>query len=1251
MGGSAVPAWGRFNAEQMSQLDTNLRVQAASSNQSNRLALLMRVERAAGGFEEGTAAAAMATAIRARQTEFFDPETQQVRSMMMGGQDFMDILTGATGAGGTALGIDEGQVASMLAQRGTQEQFIEQFAIGDLTRRMQPQDAQNWVAGRLSESLASRLEAAGMARSDAIQAAEQASDRIAQRTFRLTQGQFATDRTRNARVAQFIEEELAGTEAGEFLTQQGMGEDWYRLTAETGYGYVNRAIKADPRRRAMGNFQNVHATMNEETLRQGERSRAQALMAVETAEILAPLGQGSPIRRAVQSLQDMRPGDEDDGNNRAIRLIGEAFGVKTENVNEALRENIIQVSQQQTKLDELQKTYLNAPDSRSKTRAMRDIETQRQTMKESVNKLVGLAEQQGYDLEGDMLGREDITEAITRVQRARRATDTTQAIRSTTGFDVEAGELTPWRDQTIRQVIDKGEIRLSETHGQNVAAQVLVNRRLAEARDVSDKEVRAFIEAREKETGTTFTDTQKEQARDVLIRQREQGAYQFKEGEVEEFMESGKLTEDDLEGAVMAYREGIALTPTRAEAAAIQRQFGEDVTREQALDYAAALRRADRFGITTGALTEARKAEDIDVDVPMEELTGQPAMMKEIRAINRAIESRYSMDFDVDPEGDEVKKVMQDEKIASKEAAQRHIIRSRVSERANRIDTFLSSDAGAAYREDISYMMQAVEDVTTKGALSKKLMRRLGPQALDTMDELRTHKTRLNELAYLYAEGDVSRLGIGHLDLDLTKPGQRERLAEIQDQVRTAQAGMQRGLSQLQDQIGKPGRQWGEDDAATAESLLGTDKWAEMSDEEKQDYLGKVKAARSLTDVQVAEVESYDDAMTQVDAYTSKFGKFGKDESMSAQEFITGFTQPDDKRPDWAKPMTDGEAEAVQKAKEAWWKINDEEAESAKAIDMQAAELERNPPPKDPADPDYKDGQERQKAYDDAKTAHEAKFKDAVSKATAGLAPIAEKYGYKDTNAFVLNSGAFTKARMDKMGADAARAAETGKNVKAIAKAHDVSVDQAVGAQGVYQTMDEKVSEAAESSDVTDALSGVFEAAGLEKAEYEKLAPQLARHLVSPGASDMALFTRDQIDRMKEIAVSSGQDKEGKSAMSGVLDMSSTYLSTLKETGSRLKAREKLQEDYGLQVGEAKEVSRFARFGEESGILAALGEDVEPDKRREILSRAFQSMGAGAKYGRSLQDQAASETRYLEGKLTIDHKNNTGDLAARMGQQ
>ena len=120
---------------------------------------------------------------------------------------------------------------------------MEQFGIGDIVRRQQPEDARAWVSERMAESLAGRLEAAGMDRSEAREAADRAAERIVGRTFRMTHGQFASDRTRTNRIAQFIEDELAGTEAGRFLAAQGMGEEWYRLTAETGYGYVNRAIR------------------------------------------------------------------------------------------------------------------------------------------------------------------------------------------------------------------------------------------------------------------------------------------------------------------------------------------------------------------------------------------------------------------------------------------------------------------------------------------------------------------------------------------------------------------------------------------------------------------------------------------------------------------------------------------------------------------------------------------------------------------------------------------------------------------------------------------------------------------------------------------------------------------------------------------------------------------------------------------------------------------------------------------------
>jgi hypothetical protein len=401
-GGSAVPAWGRMNADQMLQLDTNLRVQAAGSEQANRLAVMMRVRQRVGGFEQNSTAEAMARAIDAGATEFYDPATKKVRSTRMDGGDFSALMMGAKGQGGQNLHLDEGTLSSMLSQRFTNEEFIQEHGIGQQVRQQQAQDAREWLGVRYSESLSQRLRAAGMDEEQAERIAAKASGRIASRVGALSHGEFADAQSRTDKTAQIIQEELSAAGGKDFFKQQNIGEDFFQLSAESSYGYIDRSIQKG-QMRGFESYQNLHATSNQQTNLQAIKNKVQARFQAEVADALAPLGRGTVLQRAVSYLQDAGPDADVPG------LISKALGgVPNAEISAGLQKPLLNIRNIQSRLQELQEQYLRLPEGEEKTRLMEQITAQREALRAESKNLVTTAEQYGiFTEQGVSLSAED----------------------------------------------------------------------------------------------------------------------------------------------------------------------------------------------------------------------------------------------------------------------------------------------------------------------------------------------------------------------------------------------------------------------------------------------------------------------------------------------------------------------------------------------------------------------------------------------------------------------------------------------------------------------------------------------------------------------------------------------------------------------------------------------------------------------------------------------------------------------------
>ena len=733
-GGAAQPAWGRFNADQMQQLDANLRVQAASSQAANRLAVMMRLRESAGGFEEGSTAEAMAQAVMAGETEFLDPQTGQMRSTRTAPGEFGRIMEQARGRGGTDLGITEGMLHEMMLQTRTNEQYTMEHGIQHQVRRQQAQDVQGWVGARMSEAMANRLRAAGMSREEADTLANKASVRVAQRIASMGQTDFADDRTRTTEMANIMREELSFAGGAQFIRDQGLGDQFFRTGAEFAYGYTNRAIR-EGRMRGFGNMQNMQATMNPETLSQANRNQMQASFAAETAAALQPLGRGTMLQRAVQFLHDAGP-DAD-----LPQLISQAMGgVATQDIQQSLQPQLVRVGNIRNRLDALQERYSRAADGPEKARIMREIQDQQEVLRTEVNTLVDQAGQVGIYTEGDdVLSFEDAAGVVASLENLGLARQDLAGLQGNFAQNVTEEQMEAVVGEQFR---DMGE-----------AALAMRARRLREAEEVSDEDIEQFRE----QNADIATD---QQARQTLIQMRQarieedyaRGEGEFTEEGVAEFQRTAEITEEEAEGVILGRRRQVALEPTQTD---IEEFLAEEGTAATTYEYAQetlrARARAERFGIDRAEIEEAMDA------MPIEDRSEAAATSQ---VIGRKIAERYEVtDADRD---DYIARNVGSEQL-TREQLDRAIFAEKQEESGERWAEYWDTDSGAVFRQSVDEAWEQIDDVSTRMLMSKQAMRHLGPQGLQAFKTIRLDQQRLRELAMDYAEGDMARLMAGDL--------------------------------------------------------------------------------------------------------------------------------------------------------------------------------------------------------------------------------------------------------------------------------------------------------------------------------------------------------------------------------------------------------------------------------------------------------------------------------------------------------
>lgn len=819
-GHAAHTSWGAMNADQVQQLDANLRVQASASNAANRMSAAARLSEMSGGFDKDTDAGRFAEAVRGGMNQFRGADGQ-LRSTVVSDRDFAKLMTGAT-VGGKAAGISEGDVQSVLSQKEANREYGERYNVGNAVRRAQGRDElRPFVGSHMTSSLAARfkqrLVEGGMSDADAAARSRELAGKVGagvtEGMFAMSTEEFSDTASRNAGIGGLIEKGLSAAGGDDVLggLDAAGRKRFFSQSADRAVGSANWAI-AGSQYRAFGNVQNVHRLNNDTTLDEADRQQMQARFTGQMQEAMSPLGKGSVLSRAVDALQNVRPGDK----TPMASVISQALGgVKTEDINRAILPQIQKLSERRQALEKLQNDVMQERDPQKKAALVQQLAVVERELKGQATGLAKVGEQFGL-FSADSLTGEDLGRGLDSGSNLVAAQNDLAGLRG--GFGLEVS------DAQIARV--KGKPIADETE----QAAVLLGRRQKDLDDIEHHlaDPKHALSADQQKTLTewmgkarSFPDTagmNDGQARVQAAAMMRANLRNMDPAELAKIGREGAKDDNDARALIRTKRR---LTPYRTDKAGVDEVMKEypGMTEREAYDQGNARLRAVRLGVDKEDVAEFRaknkgfEGAQGETDAIAELFKQKADKMFEVTDADRAAmkaDPRY-----VDPSAEDVEKFSKVNDVTGLSPDQikermtnARIMGARQGAHDARFNQMWRSNEGAAFREAADNAGQDVETVSQKLVQSPQMVQRLGTRAVEMSDTLRGGQQRLREMANAYAGGDVGRLMAGHYTIDWRKDGAKDTISRVRRQVTAISAEQRSIMAELHEQEGQPGRRW-----------------------------------------------------------------------------------------------------------------------------------------------------------------------------------------------------------------------------------------------------------------------------------------------------------------------------------------------------------------------------------------------------------------------------------------------------------
>lgn len=820
-GHASHTAWGAMNADQVQQLDTNLRVQAASSNTANRMAVAMRLSESVGGFQADSEAARYTAAVRGGLTEYRTADGS-LRSTMLNDRDFTRMMSGAKSANGMT-SISEGDVQTMLGQRDTNREYVERYGMTNTVRRMQgDQELHPFVGHRMQETLTARfrdqLMRGGMDSGAATARAREVSTRISQRVtrgmFDMSTEEFADNGTRNRGIARMIQEELDANGMNDVLAglTPDQSRDFLTQSADRFYGAANRAIRGSAYR-SFGNLQNVHRLTNRTTLDETDRQQMAARFTAEMQEAMSPLGHGTMLQRAVEALKNVRSDDP----NAMMTVLAESLGgVKIEDINKSLMPKFQEINAKRKAVEDLQAQITNAHDPQERAGLMERLDVARRELTAQATNLSKTGEQFGLFTQ-ETLSHGDLMRAMGTTRGLMTAQNDIIGLRGNFGAEVTAESLAAFRGGLGAAADPRNPLIGGLTENDKVAV-VVANR---------NRDLEAIRKHLSGVPGATLTDGQRAALTQYTAMARQTDAGRGLNDHAAQMMGADIMasnlmnisptdiaaittdmvrTNDDAAKAVIRGRRQSLPMGASQEAIDGVLAGNPNLTREEAFDIAAARGRdpkayqgaygeveavADLFGMRAESMYTATNEE-------VQQLTATPGYKAPTAA---EIQRFREENPDVAGHGDlGVNHIMHVRMVAAQK-------RQRAKERFGQ---FWRANEGAAFREQTDLATQDIENVAERLVSSPQMVQRLGTRAIEISDTMREDQQRLRELAMFHTGGDLSRLmARDFTDIKEKDPDKaRDIVANLNREITGIQYRQRSYLAELMGQEGTPGRRF-----------------------------------------------------------------------------------------------------------------------------------------------------------------------------------------------------------------------------------------------------------------------------------------------------------------------------------------------------------------------------------------------------------------------------------------------------------
>jgi hypothetical protein len=444
-GAGANPAWGLENMDFQRQLDQNLRAAAVASPTTNALSALVRADEDFGGFGERRRDTETDAQYQARTTEF-ERRSQAMSTAVQEGRTEYSFVDENGNTQVANLYDDQSLVQSMLIQQGRNQGLSgEQAAaraqnimmqraenretgfrhdVGNLTRRLQPEEVRRQLLQPAAEGMLQGVEGADVdAASEAFADAALSMDR-----------ETATDQ--DARIDAFVAaiRPHVAQQAGESNENY---ESRLRGTANLMEGDVNRRIK-DPNSQfgSYQDFQNLMVQQSDTTLEDAAIRHRRAELDAGVRDAMTGLTGHGVLANLVTAVQGA---GDDPAKATMAQVLGRTFGgVQASEISDRLEGPMNEFQESRDRITDIQRRLsLAKPEDRRGL--LQELQAEKDTLKSRADQLRtvaernGLLEQKGALDAGDLASFDEAEESV----RQNRLTSAAILMRPDAGMSDE----------------------------------------------------------------------------------------------------------------------------------------------------------------------------------------------------------------------------------------------------------------------------------------------------------------------------------------------------------------------------------------------------------------------------------------------------------------------------------------------------------------------------------------------------------------------------------------------------------------------------------------------------------------------------------------------------------------------------------------------------------------------------------------------------------------------------------------------